>query len=117
MRFTIQTGMKITPFELHHGRKPRTELTNVIKNGRSFLSNWSELPVLASDRPKINIYITRNGDGEVSNHIVKARTKSEEKALAEKSPKKKNSVGIYPFHSLKRTITKNHWKVDSRKNY
>ena len=26
MRFTIHTGLKITPFELHHGRKPRTEL-------------------------------------------------------------------------------------------
>ena len=35
MRFTIHTGMEMTPFELHHGRKPRTELTNVIKNGRS----------------------------------------------------------------------------------
>ena len=57
MRFTIQTGMKITPFELHHGRKPRTQLTNVIKNGRSFFSKWSELPVLASDKPKIPIYI------------------------------------------------------------
>ena len=25
MRFTIHTGLKITPFELHHSRKPRTE--------------------------------------------------------------------------------------------
>ena len=97
MRFTIHTGMKITPFELHHGRKPRTELTNVIRNGRSFLSNWSELPVLASDRPKIPIYKTRNGDGEVSYHIVMARTKGEEKALAKNSPKTKSSVGVYPF--------------------
>ena len=47
MRFTIHTGLKITQFELHHGRKPRTELTNVIKNGKSFLSNWSELSILA----------------------------------------------------------------------
>ena len=30
MRFTIHTGLKKTPFELHHGRKPRTELTNII---------------------------------------------------------------------------------------
>ena len=30
MRFTIHTGLKITPFELHHGRKPRTELTNIV---------------------------------------------------------------------------------------
>ena len=45
LRFTIHTGLKTTPrFELHHGRKPRTELTNIIKEGKSFLSNWSELP-------------------------------------------------------------------------
>ena len=43
MRFTIHTGLKKTPFGLHHGRKPRTELTNIIKDGKSFLSNWSEL--------------------------------------------------------------------------
>ena len=34
MRFTIHAGLEITSFELHHGRKPRTELTNVIKNGK-----------------------------------------------------------------------------------
>ena len=45
MRFTIHTGLKTTPFELHHGPKPRTELTNIIKDGRSFLSNWREIPV------------------------------------------------------------------------
>ena len=28
MRFTIHTRLKLTPFELHHGRKPRTELTH-----------------------------------------------------------------------------------------
>ena len=34
MRFTAHTGLKKTPFELHHGRKPRTELTNIIKEGK-----------------------------------------------------------------------------------
>ena len=42
----------------------------------------------ANSRPKIPIYVTRNGDGEVSNHIVMARTKTEVKALAKKSLKK-----------------------------
>ena len=106
MRFTIHTGLKTTPFELHHGRKPRTELTNIIKDGRSFLSNQREIPVLANNRPKIPIYVARNGDGEVSNHIVMARIKSEEKAQTEKSPKKKNSVGKYPF----KFFEKNHKK-------
>ena len=37
MRFTIHTGLKFTPFELHHGRQPRTELPNIIKDGKTFL--------------------------------------------------------------------------------
>ena len=52
MRFTIHTGLKKTPFELHHGRKPRTELTNIIKDRKSFLSDWSDWSVLALNRPK-----------------------------------------------------------------
>ena len=57
MRFTIHTGLTKTPFELHHGRKPRTKLTNIIKDGKSFRSNWSELSMLAPNRPKIPLYV------------------------------------------------------------
>ena len=39
MRFTIHRGFQIKPFELHHGRKPRTELTNIVKDGKTYLSN------------------------------------------------------------------------------
>ena len=35
MRFTVHTGLKKTPFELHHGKKPRTELTNFVKDGKN----------------------------------------------------------------------------------
>ena len=89
MRFNIHTGLKKGPFELQHGRKPRTDLTNLINDGKSFLSKWSGLSVSAESRPKIPIYVARNNNGEVSNHLVKAQTKTEEKAMTEKSPKKK----------------------------
>ena len=106
MRFSIHTGFKITPFELHLGRMPPTELTNIIKDGKTFLSKWSELTVSANNRPKIPIYVTRNGEGEVSNHLIMARTKTEEKAMTEKSPKKKNSVGKYPFQFFEKKHNK-----------
>ena len=98
MRFTVHTGLKKTPFELHHGRKPRTELTNIVKDGKTFLSDWSELSISAPIRPKIPIYVGRDGEGETTNHIIMARNKTEERNLAEglKQPKKKNSVS-YPF--------------------
>ena len=105
MRFTIHTGQKITPFDLHHGHKPRTELTNLVKTEKSILSNWSEMSISANSRPKIPIYVTTNEDGEVSNHMVMARTKAEEKVLAKKSPEK-NSASNYPF----RFFGKNHNK-------
>ena len=68
-----------------------------MKNGKTFLSKWSELTVSANSRPKILIYVTRNGEGEVSNHLIMARTKTEKKAKTEKLPKKITSVGKYPF--------------------
>ena len=84
MRFTIHTGLKLTPFELHHGRKPRTELTNIVKDGKAHLSNWSEMTVSAPERPKIPIYVGRDAEGEITNHIIMAKTKNEEKQTGEK---------------------------------
>ena len=103
MRFTIHTGLRKTPFELHHGRKTRTELTNVTKDGKSFLSDWLELSILASNKPKIPIYVGRDAEGEVTNHMVMARTKTEERQLASqmKSPKKKIPVR-YPLNFVEK---------------
>ena len=39
MRITIPTGFKVSPFEVHHGRKPRTEQNNKVKNKKSYLSD------------------------------------------------------------------------------
>ena len=92
---------------MHHGRKPRTELTSIVKDGKTFLSDWSELSISAPIKPKIPIYVGRDGEGEITNHIIMARNKTEEKNLAEgpKSPKKKNSVS-YPFKFREKNYNK-----------
>ena len=107
MRFTIHTGLKRTPFELHHGRKPRTELTNIVKDGKTYLSDWSEISISAPNKPKIPIYVGRDADGEITNHIIMAKTKAEEKQAIEgpKSTEKKSSVR-YSFQF----VEKNHNK-------
>ena len=107
MRFTIHTGLKRTPFELHHGRKPRTELTNIIKDWKTYLLDWLEISISAPNKPKIPIYVGRDADGEITNHMIMAKTKAEEKQANEgpESPKKKNSVS-YPFSF----VEKNHNK-------
>ena len=107
MRFTIHTGLKLIPFELHHGRKPRTELTNIGKDRKSYLSVWSELSLSAPNRPKIHKYVGRDADGDITNHNIMAKTKTEEKHLNEgpKSPKKKNSVR-YSFYFVEKNYIK-----------
>ena len=52
MRFTIHTGLKLTPFELHHSRKPRTELTNLVEDSKSFLSDSTQISVSAEKKAK-----------------------------------------------------------------
>ena len=106
MRFTVHTELKKTLFELQHGRKPRTELTNVVKYDKTYLSDWSKL-FSAPIRPNIRIYVGRDADGEITNHIVIARTKVEEKQQSEcpKSLNKKNSVS-YPFEFVEKSHNK-----------
>ena len=88
MRFTIRTGLKKTPFELHHGRKPRTELTNIMKDGKSSLPDWSELSILAPNKPKMPSYVGSDAEEKITIHMAMARTKTEERKLASeaKSP-------------------------------
>ena len=59
-----------------------------------------------NNQTKIPIYVTRNGEGDVSNHLIMARTKTKEKAMTEKSPKKINSVGKYPFQFFEKNHNK-----------
>ena len=91
MRFAIPTGLKRTPFELYHGRNPRTEITNIVKDGKTHLSDCSEIEILISapNKPKIPIYVGRDTDGEFTNHIIMARPITEERQANEvaKSPK------------------------------
>ena len=96
-----------SPFEVHHGRKPRTEVSNIVKDGKTYLSDWSEISISAPSKPKIPIYVDHDADGEVTNHMVMAKTKTEEKQANEgqKSPKNKTSVR-YPLKFVEKSHNK-----------
>ena len=65
------------------------------------------MPILAPTRPEKPIYVGRDAEGEITNHMVMAKTKTEEKQLTEdqKSPEKKNSVR-YPFKFVEKNYNK-----------
>ena len=118
MRFTIHTGLKTIWFELHHGRKPRTALANIVKDGKTYLSNyWSEMTVSAPDRPKIPIYVGRDAEGEITNHIIMAKTKNEEKQTGEKIKSTKKNIRLdILFHFRKELKQKDHRRELPKQN-
>ena len=58
-RVTINTKNKVSLFELHRRRKLRTELTNIIKDNKSYLSDWTTLNVSVPPK-QIPIHVARN---------------------------------------------------------
>ena len=58
-RLTMHTGLTVSPFELDHGRKPRTELTNIVKDNKSFICDRTTLNVSVPPK-QIMIYVARN---------------------------------------------------------
>ena len=72
------------------------------------------MPISAPSRPKIPISVGRDAEEDMTNHIVMAKTKSEEKHLNDnqKFPKKKNLVR-YQFTF----VEKNHIKKSLEGRY
>ena len=91
-------------------KKPKTELTDIVKDGKSYLSDWSWVSVLSPARPKIPIFIGRGADGKISKKTIIARTKTKEKQLAPElqSPKKK-----VPPRYLSNFVETNHNRTSS----
>ena len=70
MRFTIQTRLKVTTMELNFARTPRSEVTNIVKDNESHLSNWRTL----NGSPPLQqmlIYEGPSEEKELTDHTVK----------------------------------------------
>ena len=75
MQFTIHTGIKVGPFALHRDGNPRSKPKNIVKDNKSYLSNWTVSKISVPPK-QIPIYVARNEKGEVTAHVVKARKSS-----------------------------------------
>ena len=62
MRFAVHTWLKRTPFELNQHRKLSIEVTKIIKDGKINSSDWSEISVSATNKPKILLVVYVRAD-------------------------------------------------------
>ena len=104
--------MKKTPFE-HFGRKPGTKLS-ILKNA------------ISVDSKELSVYITRNSAGEITDHLVMSKKKSNDPKYRRgmtftQNKKPSNTVGKnrnfnYPFTFDEKAHTKNSLrsKIDNK---
>ena len=103
LRFTIHSQTKKTPFELHFGREPGTKLSN-LKNA------------ISVDSKDLSVYITRNSAGEIIDHLVMSKKKTNDPKYRRgmtftQKQKPPNTVSnekntTYPFTFLEKAHTK-----------
>ena len=124
MRFTVHTGKSKTPFELQHGRKPRTKLRNLTNKQTSLLSKWESLCDLENPE-RLPLYITRDKNGNISDYLVMARKKKTEPQIqTSQSPTTRKTIRI-PVNekinshiiSSKKNIKRNHYKANTNLKY
>ena len=68
MRFTIHSGVTVSPLELHNGRKLRTVLTK-INIDKSYFSDWKTMNFSVPPK-QISIYVPRNEKRDVTEHMI-----------------------------------------------
>ena len=72
LRRTPHTNLKMTPFQMHFGRKPRTAITNLIGQPQCILSNWkSTLTNYNSAQPtELQVFTLNDSEGEMADYLI-----------------------------------------------
>ena len=83
----MDLNFKLSPFWLHHEKKLRTELTNMVEDNKSFLSDWT-LFNISLPQKQIPVYVSRKEKAEVEDHMIMARKKKIPCCPSHLSPKR-----------------------------
>ena len=77
IRQTPHSRLKMTPFQMHLARRPRTALTNLIDKPECLLSNWKKtLTNCNSAQPtELQIVTINDAEGEMMDYLVLSETK------------------------------------------
>ena len=72
LRQTQHNTLKLTPFQLHHGRKPRTPITNVIGQPACLLTNWKKTLTnyILAQPAELQSFTIHDSDGELADYLV-----------------------------------------------
>ena len=72
IRQTPHNTLKMTPFQLHHGRKPRTPITNLIGQPTCLLADWKKTLTnyFLAQPAELQVFTVHDSDGELADYLV-----------------------------------------------
>ena len=71
IRQTPHNTLKMTPFQLHYTRKPRTPITNLIGQSACLLSDWKTLTNYILAQPaELQVFTVHDPDGVLEVYLV-----------------------------------------------
>ena len=84
IRQTPHSKLKMTPFQMHLGRKPRTALINLIDKPECLLSNWKRtLTNYISAQPtELQVVTINDAGGELADYLVLNESKKKERSVS-----------------------------------
>ena len=83
IRQTPHSRLKMTPFQMHLGRRPRTALANLIDKPECLLSNWKKkLTNYISVQPtELQVVTINDSDGEMADYLVLNDTRKRSRSV------------------------------------
>ena len=72
IRQTMHSTPKMTPFQLHYGRKPRTPITNLIGQPACLLTDWKKTisNYVLAQPAELQVYTIQDSGGELADYLV-----------------------------------------------
>ena len=72
IRQTQHSTLKMTPFQLHYGRKPRTPITNLIDQPNCLLANWKKTLTnyILAQPAELQVFTIHDSDGELADYLI-----------------------------------------------
>ena len=72
IRQTPHNTLKMTPFQLHYGRNPRTPITYLIGQPTCLLSDWQKTLTnyILAQPAELQVFTIRDSDGELTDYLI-----------------------------------------------
>ena len=85
IRQTPHNTLKMTPFQLHHGRKPRTPIVNLISQPACLKEDWKKTLTnyVLAHPAELRVFAIHDSDGELADYLVRNESRKRGRSVSD----------------------------------